>query len=499
MYQLLRDRPFIILCIICVNIALSWWCINADPIINNDAVTYLAIAQKLVDGVWNEAFTYYSWPFYSFFIAAFANILSVEVLTAAYILNTVFAILISIAFVCIAQDLSDSNRAIIIIATLLILFFPSINKYRSFIIRDFGYLACYLWSIYFIARFSISLNKGYFLGWFICTALSCLFRFEGVIFLLIVPYFILIYAARRIPNKRTILVFLAVAIAIVFISLTVWYLNDKYLGLIKDAKSSGHNVNGLKDLFFASVNSNLNGESLTVSSYLLLLVNNIGDVIYQLLRRTSVINFVLAIYAYKYRLVLKKLLLKRIWLIYVALNVIILTSFSFYNHFIVSRYTLATSLTLLILVPFAIYRLMLWAREKNRFTMFFALLIILLLAIEALDKLNIENKKYHVKNAGQWLSTQLNSDEKVYSNNKLIIYYANRDADTNLSDLYSLDMLLENLDMDRLKYYDYVAYSTISSYQVDFSVADRLTKEYGELMTIIPGHGEQSVLIYQRQ
>ncbi len=123
MYQLYRDRPIIILCIICVNILLSLWCIYADPIINNDAVTYLAIAQKLVDGQWNQTFTHYSWPFYSIFIAATAKLLSIEVITAAYLLNTSFAALLSLAFVCIARDLSANNRAIIIIATLVILFF----------------------------------------------------------------------------------------------------------------------------------------------------------------------------------------------------------------------------------------------------------------------------------------------------------------------------------------------------------------------------------------
>ena len=497
MYQLYRDRPIIILCIICVNILLSLWCINADPIINNDAVTYLAIAQKLVDGVWNQAFTYYSWPFFSFFIAALAKILSIEVLTAAYILNTVFAILISLAFVCIVRDLSNNNRAIII-ATLLILFFPSINKYRSFIIRDFGYLACYLWSIYFIVRFSTSLNKNYFIGWFICTALSCLFRFEGIIFLLIVPYFLIIYAAKRIPNKRAILVFLAIAIAIAFISITAWYLNDKYLGLIKNAKDSGHDVEGLKDLFFATVNTNLNGESLTISSYLWLLLNNLGDVVYQLLRRMSVINFGLVIYAYHKRLALKKLLLKRIWLIYIALNIIILTSFSFYNHFVVSRYTLATSLTLLIIVPFAIYHLLIWAKKPIKYAKFVVAFIIILLVIEAIDKLNIENKKFHIKEAGEWLSQQVKQDETIYSNNKLIIYYADQGADTNLNDLYSLDMLVENINMDKIQHYKYVAYSTVSSYQIDNMMAERLY-DYGEIMTIIPGYGEQSIFIYQRR
>lgn len=500
MYQLYRDRPIIILCIICVNIVLSLWCINADPIINNDGVTYLAVAQKLADGVWSQAFTYYNWPFYSILIATVSKGLTIDVSIAAYVLNTTFATLLSLAFVCIARDLSNNNRAIIIIATLVILFFPSINKYRSFIIRDFGYLACYLWSLYFLLRFSKSLTKNHLLGWLVCTILSCLFRFEGIIFLLIVPYFLLLYAAKRIPNKRALLTFLSIIIAFIVAFIIIWYLNDKYTGLIKGANDSGQDVNGLGDLFFATMNDKLNSESLTITSYLWLFLSNLGDVIYQLLRRLSIINSVLAIYAYKNRLALKKLLLKRIWLIYVAINLIILTSFSFYNHFIVSRYTLATSLTLLIIVPFALHQLLLWAKKSNNIPKkAFAALIFLLLSLESIDKLNIENKKYQIKDAGDWLSEHVKNGETIYSNNKLIIYYAGQSPDTNLNDLYNLDMLKENIEIEKIQLYNYVAYSTVSSYEIDRMIADKLYIGYGEIMTIIPGYGEQSIYIYQRR
>ena len=423
MFQLYRDRPIFVLCIICINIVLSLWCINADPIVNNDAVTYLSVAQKFVDGVWNQAFTHYNWPFYSIFIATVSKLFSIDVSHAAYALNTVFTTLLTLAFVCIAKELSNNNRNIIIIAALVILFFPSINKYRSFIIRDFGYLACYLWSLYFLVRFSSTLNKTSLLGWLLCTLMSILFRFEGIVFLLIVPYFLLIYATKKSPNKKTILILLSIVIPLIFISIVVWYLRSKYTGLINDANASGHTVNGLMDLFFVTVNTKLNGQSLTATNYLWMLFGNIGDVVYQLLRRMSIINFGLAFYAYKYRLVLKKFLFNRIWHIYVAINLVILVSFSFYNHFIVSRYTLATSLTLLILVPFAIKHMLTWAKESNKFAKYSAVFVVLLLTIESIDKLNIENKKYHIKDAGAWLSNHTVQGERIYSNNKLVIYY----------------------------------------------------------------------------
>lgn len=499
MYQLYKDRPLIILCIICANIVLSLWCINSDPIINNDAVTYLAIAQKLVDGYWNETFTYYSWPFYSILIAATANLFSLEVITAAYVANTLFAALISLAFVSIVRELSNNNRAIILIATLIIIFFPSINKYRSFIIRDFGYLACYLWSLYFLVRYSSNLNKTHLAGWLACALLSCLFRFEGIIFLLAIPYFLLLLAAKRIPNKRIVLISLSIVIAIIFMALAFWYLNDKYTALISIAKVTGEDVNGLRDLFFANINQNSDGESMSAMSYIWLFFGNVGDVFYQLLRRMSIIYFLLAGYAYVNRLSLKNLLLKRIWIIYVLINLLILISFSFYNHFIVSRYTLATSLTLLLIVPFAINTLILKAKNSNNLVKAMTLFVGFLLAVEAIDKLNIENKKAYIKTSGAWISRHVAQDATIYSNNKLVIYYADRGPDSNLNDLYGFNMLIRNLDYKKLQNYDFVAYSTISSFKLDTMVTNRLSKEYGDVVKKIYGYGEQAIFIYQRR
>lgn len=499
MYQLFRDRPITVFCIVAVNIVLSLWCINADPIINNDAVTYLAIAQKLVDGLWNETFAYYSWPFYSILIAATAKLFSISVINAAYVLNTVFAVLLSFAFVAIVKDLSKNNRIVILIAVIVILFFPSINKYRSYIIRDFGYLACYLWSLYFVIRFCATRNKVFLFYWLLCTLLGCLFRVEGIVFLLVVPYFIVLFAVRNSPKRRRIMLPLSVAIFSILVIISFWYLNDKYDALITIANVTGDEVKGLKDLFFANMSQNLNGEELTLFTTLKIFASNLGDVVYQLLRRMSIVYFLLAIYAYAKNLTLKDPLFRRLWIVYIATNILILVSFSFYNHFLVSRYTLATSLTLLLIVPFAIYHLILKAKSTGIPYKAMTCFIGLLLAIEAIDKLNIENKKEYIRSSGEWLSLNTDDDVSLYSNNKLIIYYSNQGADSNLNDLYSYDMLIRNLDFDMLKNYEYVAYATISSFKLDTIAEQRLSDEYGNLIEKIDGYGQQTVSIYRRK
>ena len=164
-----------------------------------------------------------------------------------------------------------------------------------------------------------------------------------------------------------------------------------------------------------------------------------------------------------------------------------------------SRYTLATSLTLLILVPFAIRHMLAWAKESNKIAQYSAAFVILLLTVESIDKLNIENKKYHIKDAGAWLSNHTAQGERVYSNNKLIIYYTDQNPDINLNNFYNQDMLQELLDLKQANQYDYIAYSLVSSYAIDMNFTQRLQNEYGDEIATIPGQGEQIIYVYQRK
>jgi len=86
------------------NIVLSAWCLTIDPVINNDGVTYLTLAQLMLNGEWSSAFETYSWPYYSVFIAATAKITFLEVEQAAFVLNTLLATSLTLAFVCIVAE-----------------------------------------------------------------------------------------------------------------------------------------------------------------------------------------------------------------------------------------------------------------------------------------------------------------------------------------------------------------------------------------------------------
>jgi len=454
---LYRDRPWVFIGMVLANILVSAWCIYRDPVINNDAITYLAISEQFVAGQWDQIFDYYSWPFYSIFVAITAKILFLDVETAAYVLNTLFATLMTLAFVSIVSELSNNNKKIILIAAVIIILFPSINKYRPFIIRDFGYLCFYLWSLFFIFRFSTTLNKKHLIGWLACASISCLFRFEGIVFLLIAPYFLLLFVAKKIPNRRAILTSLSLVIILACLSLLIWYINDKYNAMIEMAKLTGQDIDGVTDLFFLNIDHRLKGEALTALSFFGVVMSNIGDVFYELFRRMAIFYLIFAIYAYVTHIAFKVPLTRRIWLVYVIANLIVLIGFSMYNNFLVSRYTMATALTLLILAPFTINRIFDSFTHATAIKKFGISLIFILLAGISLDRLNMDTTKNHIKQAGVWLTENTAEDAKVFSNNKLLIYYADQGIQADLSSMYGFYPMIKRMVNNKIRYYDYIA------------------------------------------
>jgi len=492
MYQLYRDRPHLVLCIILANICLSAWCLYLDPIINFDGVTYTSIAKLFLEAKAYAAFEHYSWPFYSLFIAVVAKILFIDVETAAYVLNTLFAISLTLAFVCIVAELSNNNRRMVMIAMVVILLFPSISKYRSFIIRDFGYLSCYLWSLYFIFRFCAQTNKNYLIGWIVFAALSSLFRFEGIVFMLIAPYFLFLFGATSIPHRKKVLAALSLVIASSSAAIIFWYVNDKYT----DSVEANQHINSLWDFFASNIQTRLNGEPLSPLTFAGLLLDNSSDVVYELIRRMAIFYFLFAIYAYIHRLALQQDLPRKIWLIYLLTNIAMLVAFSLSNNFLVSRYTMATALTLLILAPFALDRLISVYGSSGLKTKLSIGLVLALLVAVSLEGLNVKTNKGFIKQGGLWMKQNLPAEATIYSNNKLAIYYSDRGVEANLDMLYSQDMLKQFIKTREVRRFDYVAIVANTHKPSEDLARQTLSFYFGIPLKIFFGENDDNLFIF---
>ncbi|MEO0367832.1 MAG: hypothetical protein AAF197_03495 [Pseudomonadota bacterium] len=496
MVELARLNPKAVFALLLANIALSYWAFYLDPVINNDGVLYVSIANLILEGDWQNAFKFYNWPFYPALIAALSSVLFIEAELAAYLLNAILIILLTFGFTSVVGELSGYQRNIMLIALVVVVLFPSITKYRAYMIRDFGYLACYLWSLYFLLRFCREHKRSHLIGWILLALASCLFRFEGIAFLLVAPYFLVLFIGQDLQHRRKILVALATLLLGSSLAALSWYIHSKYATSIEVAEMAGLKIGSLTDLFYHNLSQRYGKDIMSLQGVFAVVVGNIGDVSYEVLRRLAVVYFVFAMIAIAIGLVLKEKLTRQIWLIYLVVNLLLLIGYSVFNSFLVSRYTMATALTVLLLAPFTIHHLLVnWhtAGIVKKTITALSFLILILVSIEGLD---VRTNKLHQKEAGEWISENLPSDSRIYSNNRIVMYYSGTPAMTNLSDRYSNLRYNELLRSDRLERYDYIALDVNNDSRLENDFRTTLWFEFGSPVAIITGRDDNNVYIH---
>ena len=145
------DRRFLLitglLCVI-ASVCLSIWAVYSDPIINNDGVGYVRTAELLGNGQWSLAFADYKWPFYPFFMWVVSVLTGLSLKSAGHVINTVCFSAVILLFIAVIRALGGKSRRLTVLAAIVALAHPAFNEYRSFLIRDPGYLAAYLAALY---------------------------------------------------------------------------------------------------------------------------------------------------------------------------------------------------------------------------------------------------------------------------------------------------------------------------------------------------------------
>ena len=160
------------------SIILSAWAVSLDDVINNDGILYLQIAELLDRGEWQVAFQLYKWPFYPLLISLVANVPGLGYEHAAHLLNAALTALTVVCFISLVRELGG-DQGTVLAAAIVIVLYPGINEYRSFIIKDTGYIAFYLLSLLYFFRSLRSPGWGQVVTWISSILVATLFRIEG--------------------------------------------------------------------------------------------------------------------------------------------------------------------------------------------------------------------------------------------------------------------------------------------------------------------------------
>jgi Dolichyl-phosphate-mannose-protein mannosyltransferase len=173
-----------------IALALLALSISRHPFLNEDGALYLLVADRIGALGLGAAMQIFDRPFYSALIAAVHALTGLELRWSAYLLNTLFVVVIALAFVDFSRLLYDDAR-ILPWAALLLLAHPRLNNYFSYIVRDIGYWAFLLSSWCFLLRHLHSSRWRTLAGWAGCCVLAACFKPEGITFGIVLPLAIL--------------------------------------------------------------------------------------------------------------------------------------------------------------------------------------------------------------------------------------------------------------------------------------------------------------------
>lgn len=464
------DRRFLLVtglfCVI-ASVALSLWAIYTDPIINNDGVAYVRQSGLLADGQWSIAFADWKWPFYPFLMMLVSAVLplpydvipGVTFKAAGHLINTVCISLVVVLFVAVTRALGGQSRRLTILAAIVALAHPAFNEYRSFLIRDPGFLAAYLAALYCLLLCRTHSSWRPRIAVLVLLLIASLFRIEGVLFLLMSPVLFVLLRGDGVKRNWSIMILATVALLGGGLVMAWWILvpdgtlsfssvlNQPLKVILTTWEQISTALSAKVHLLRETFLSRYSADDVYVL-FGLIVVAIVGSAV---LSELTVPFAVLAVYGYTSRLCFADRGHRQIWLALLAINLLILLGFVlFRGELLAPRYLLTMSVTALLAVPFVLERLLRRIRwnDVKGWRLVLSVIVLLWVAGESINGINNPTRKLHLRDAGLWLQPYTGETGSLVTNDRRILYYAGRWSDRTHVEL-KLAQLLQGLDQER--------------------------------------------------
>ena len=440
------------------SLILSAWAVYIDDVINHDGILYVQAAQLIGRGEWADAVSLHKWPFYSCLIALTSTITGLDLEPAAHLIDALLLALVVTSFITLVQILGGDRRTCVA-AAILVLLYPGLNEYRSYVVRDFGYLGFYLLSLAFYFKAQNSVHWRLHAVWFSCAVIAGLFRIEG--FALLLTMLILIRAKHwkgRVLYVKASMVTLA-ALAVMFLAFSWWFAAKSADGVGDAMRSFVNHMLQPTNRRLQVLSENLLPKYSADHAPIILLVSGITILVVEIVARLTVINAVLVGHAWYRGFLFPLAGAKRIWLSLIAVSLSILIVIVAFNFFLTGRFPLALSLILMLAAPFSLRVLYEDWRAKPRSAIahnwkFPAVAILMMLT--GLNGVTRSTDKGYLKEGALWIEANASPKASLLSNEIVVTHYAGRDVfdEVQPRDMEQTEALLQS---DTWHRYDYLA------------------------------------------
>lgn len=434
-----------------------------------DALVYIKAAQMFHQANLAAAMQIYPWPFFSVLLAMLHKFTQLSYVHAGYLLNGSLQIIITISFIRVIKEL-NADKQTLLIAALVILLYPFLNKIRPYITRDFGYWAFALWSLVPLIRFSNTPLLRHALSWSLLLVIATLFRIEGAVFLLFTP---LVYLLPDNNNSfrqsfyHTVKLYSWTLIA--SLGFVFWQQHNatlhpadsgRLLELVISLKTSvqlaWQAIEAKAIIIGDTVLTNISADYARIfllgglsSLFLTLLITTLNPV-YAFLSGYGIYLKLLP--------VTKKI--RQVLIYLILLNVVMLFVFLGQLFFLADRYLIFLNLLLLLWVPFSLSKLYQDWRARRAITTIkpwlFPAVCLLGLVFVTGGIVRFGYSKAYITEAGNWLNKNTPANVKLYSNSAQLLFYAQR-LDQAGQIYYLQPPILKAVDQNFLNHYHYLA------------------------------------------
>ncbi|MDT8429755.1 MAG: hypothetical protein RQ757_13445 [Pseudomonadales bacterium] len=409
--------------------ALNIW---SNPVVNTDAYTYIRAAEIFLQDGLAAAVSYYSWAFYPVLIALVHKLTGLELFAAAHVLNAGFFALLCTGFITLVKEI-DASRRLAIIAALVILLYPQINEYRSSIIRDIAFITFSLFALLHLLRYLRQALRRHALGFISFTLLAALFRPEALLYLISVPFSLLLIGDLSWSERwRRLLSLQAITVGLLLAAVTLfWFYGvnplaqllqgfSGYALFLEQAVSTLRNGSPqLSDVLFSEHAGNYSAQYIN-----LFLATGLSTIL--LVKIFTGFGWImLAILAYGWwqRLCQVPRFLSAPALAYLLTAFLILLSFVFVTRYMTTRYTLLFCIVTTLLVPFILDRAWQRAELDKQLTRFRWIAATLLLYCFIDAYISFGESKDYQQEVARWLVANSEPDVVLLTNNHYLAYH----------------------------------------------------------------------------
>lgn len=449
---------------ISASILLSFWIDWHETVINSDAICYLLSAETVGNSISSAMHLcgQAKWPFYSVLIYSLVQITHLSYTFSAYVIDGFFSLCSVVLFILIVKELGGSKR-VLWLSAFVILLSHNFNSVRVYIIRDHGFWTFYLGSVLLLLKYFTQPSAKKALGWYISLLVATLFRIEGAIFLLVLPFLTWFDSRHPWPKRAKHFAVLNVPTVLLVGAIFLWLCTHpqqtfNQLGRVAEVNQQLQHGLWLAIERYQQTKIALAQHVLVSDS-----VQDAGLVMAFVLFAWYVVNIINNL-SWPYALLVAYAWCKRslpwspnklVIAGYLLVNILVTAGFFLEHLFFSKRYLIALSLILMLYVPFALDKL--WQNSVTIRQRLLLSSIVFFIFVASLGGIfDFGYSKSYIHDAGDWLAENVPASAMLYANDYQLMYYS-RHFGNKIFEKGRFYVQLNSIAHGQWKQYDYLA------------------------------------------